>query len=85
MGLWNDDTPAPRLRHHCLPSSRQAGCKLGPYEDTPLRLGPPKALNERSEVSLCEIQDFIAFSIEHCLDQVNAEALRLLEVNRGRE
>ena len=45
----------------------------------------PEALNERPQVSLCKIQNFVTFAVEHRLDHVNAKALRLLEVNRGRE
>src|ERR1700722_7592344 len=44
----------------------------------------PAALNERAQIRLCKVQNFVPFAVEHRFDQVNAEALCLLEVNRGR-
>ena len=100
VGLRAGGAPASQLRHRRLPSARQAGCQSRSLADAPLRLGQtralstlrsssashaPKVLNERSQVSLCEIQNLVTFSVEHRLDQVNAEAFRLLEVNRGWE
>jgi hypothetical protein len=49
VGLRNGDAPASQLRHHRLPSARQAGCKCRPYRNTPLRPGLDSLLVEAQE------------------------------------
>ena len=52
VGLRRGDAPASHLRHHRLPSARQAGGKCKPYKDTPLRLALDTSLSTRPAQSL---------------------------------